>query len=1194
MKKKVFLLALLLLGITLLKAQTRNVDLILFMGQSNMAGRGVVTNEHPETAPIVLPGAGFEFRAVSDTTRLYPIAEPFGRYENREGGIWEPEKKTGSLVTAFVNAYYEQCHVPVIAVSASRGGSRISQWQPDQPFFADVRRRLQSAQRYLSDHQITVSHTYMVWLQGESDGDGKTPAEDYKARFVTMWQELQTLGVERCFLIRIGDYNGSKAIDYSYIQQVQDDICQSVPGVTMVATELNTFRAAGYMKDDFHFYQDGYNRIGTLAGTVTASSRDVEPSCTPDNTVCTSRLSLDGQWQFRVSAGQNSGKWSKITVPSCWEQEGFGNYTYGRYYLYNDSASTETAIYRRTFKVPHDWQGQNIRLVFQGVMTDAEVLVNGQLAGPIHQGGFTQFSYDVTPLLKAKGNNQIEVRVSKQSANASVNQAERRADWWLFGGIYRPVYLEAKPQQHIVRVAIDARADGTLSEEVYLQGADLSQQVRISLLSLQGNLLSQSIHAVDDTTLLHISTHYPGIVTWNPERPALYQLRTDLLSAQGEVLHSTTERIGFRTIEVRPHDGIYLNGTKLLVKGTNRHCFTPEGGRTLTPSQSLEDIRLIKQMNMNAIRSHYPPDEHFLSLCDSLGLLYLDELPGWQWSYDDSTAHRMLSEMLPRDVNHPCIFVWSNGNEGGWNTSIDTLFAQYDPQHRPVVHPWARFGDINTRHYPSYQNLLSILNMRDDIYMPTEFLHGLYDRGQGAGLEEYWQTATQYPLFAGGFLWAFVDEAIARTDRGGELDSYGPNGPDGVVGPHREKEGSFYTIREVWSPVHVRDFVMSKGFDGNFSVENRYLFTSLDETTMTWQLQKCPLNDSMQKLASGLVQLPAIKPGETGLAHMALPTNWQEADVLQLEAYNALGDTIYTWSVPVKSPEQYLQSIASTETNALHASVVEEDSAYVLKANGRAARFSRRDCQLISLENNGKLSPLTNGPVPVGFKMAYLDSYTRMQGDTAQLVVQYQGGADSIVWSMSPDGRLCMDALILNRKKGKGFEGEFLDQPLYQLGFSFDYPEAAVSGIDWMGDGPYRVWKNRLRGARLGLWHKDYNNTVTGEYYYPLIYPEFKGYHANMYWARLLSSDKTSKGLSLFSATSHLYLRLYTPEESRNVQDRGETYVPFPTGDISFLLEIPGMKTSKSLSVLGPNSQAASLSLKSFEKGYRIKVWLDM
>lgn len=357
-------------------------------------------------------------------------------------------------------------------------------------------------------------------------------------------------------------------------------------------------------------------------------------------------------WQFRVSEGRNSGRWSNIEVPSQWELQGFGEYTYGRWYKKPGvkNPSMEEGTYKRSFRVPRNWQGQNIRLWFDGVMTDTEVLVNGQSAGPVHQGGFYRFSYDVTELLKYGSSNQIEVRVKKHSDNRTVNAAERKADWWLFGGIYRPVWLEAKPATHIERLAVDAQADGTLKLDVYLKGVTEEGYLGIEVEPLQkkDTLFEETtvvfVQFKEGASTLHSTSRWEDICPWTPESPNLYQLRVYLCDKNMNPRHSVDTRIGFRTIDFRPRDGLYLNGTKLVMKGINRHSFHPDGGRTTNKELSIQDVKLIKEMNMNAVRSHYPPDEHFLDACDSLGLLYIDELAGWQNAYDTPTGTRLVRE----------------------------------------------------------------------------------------------------------------------------------------------------------------------------------------------------------------------------------------------------------------------------------------------------------------------------------------------------------------------------------------------------------------------------------------------------------------------------------------------------------------------------------------------------------------------
>ncbi|MCD7862537.1 MAG: sialate O-acetylesterase [Lachnospiraceae bacterium] len=242
------------------------VDLILFMGQSNMAGRGVTCERWPQSAPRAIEGAGYEYRAISAPDCLSPLEEPFGRAENDPDGIDDGKMKTGSLVTSFVNAYYQRTGTSVVGISASKGGSSILQWQPDTPFMRDVERRLDSARNYLEKAHISVRHTVLVWCQGETDGDHRMHGDEYILNFEQFWRHMQSLGVEQCFLIRIGHYNGPEAISYQEIMDAQDQIPQRMDGVIMVSTEFAGMKERGLMKDAFHYYQAAYNEVGRAAG----------------------------------------------------------------------------------------------------------------------------------------------------------------------------------------------------------------------------------------------------------------------------------------------------------------------------------------------------------------------------------------------------------------------------------------------------------------------------------------------------------------------------------------------------------------------------------------------------------------------------------------------------------------------------------------------------------------------------------------------------------------------------------------------------------------------------------------------------------------------------------------------------------------------------------------------------------------
>lgn len=900
-------------------------------------------------------------------------------------------------------------------------------------------------------------------------------------------------------------------------------------------------------------------------------------------------------WDFYCSGGQNSGKWTKIEVPSQWELQGFGEYTFGRFYLDKDAKpSDETGLYKYKFKVPEEWKDKQVNIVFEGSMTDTEVKINGNIAGDIHQGGFVRFSYDISDKLNYGKNNNLEVKVWKESANSSVNGAERRADWWLFGGIYRPVYLEAVPKIHIERIAIDAKADGNLSTEIHLKNIEEGYSVITSITPVGS---TRSVGTVTNTlsanSVQTINSTWKDIRTWDCENPNLYTLKLELLDKQNRPVHVYEERIGFRTVEFRHKDGIYVNGTKVIMKGVNRHCFHPDGGRTTNKELSLQDALLIKEMNMNAVRSHYPPDKHFLNICDSLGLFYLNEFPGWHNKYDDAVGAKLLKEMLVRVVNHPCIFIWSNGNEGGWNKKLDSQFAKYDPQKRHVIHPWSDFNGLDTHHYPAYQTGTARLANGYNVFMPTEFLHGLYDRGLGAGLDDYWANYKSNPLFAGGFLWAFVDEAVARSDKGGILDSDGSNGADGIVGPRREKEGSFYTIREVWAPIQFQNIFITPSFNGNFMVTNDYLYTNLKECNMKYRIYTTPspIKGGEKKLVSeGIVTLPAINPGERGTAHMDIPNKFFQSDVLELEAYDKFGKSICNWTWPIKYAKEYFETQYTSAKSAPSSNIEDTGDKVTLSANNISVSFSKKDGSLLEVRKNEQVVPLNNGPIPVGIKMKFQKSYTRIEGNDALFVVQYTGAVDSIVWRMNSDGLLGMDAILLNRDSGGKFKGDFFDKKIYYLGFTFSFPEKEVKAMRWMGKGPYRVWKNRIKGTNYNIWSKEYNNTITGESFESLIYPEFKGYHANLYWATL---ESESSPFTIYSETDGLYFRVFTPEEPKMRRDGENSMHQFPEGDISFLYDIPAIRSFKPISELGPNSQPSTIRIKSGDDGLRMKLWFD-
>ena len=248
------------------------VDLMLFAGQSNMAGRGITSTQWPQTYPTIIPGAGYEYRAITNTKFLVPIAEPFGVNENNTNGINDGSLKTGSMVTSFANAYYtHNGGVPVVGVSASKGGSGIDEWQPGEAYYNDAVARITAAKNWLDARGYKVRETYLVWCQGEHEGATPDPSDDnnYINSFNTMFAGFKSNGIGKCLLCRIGESNASGE-DYSIVIQKQTELAQNNPDVIMVTTTLASFKSRGLMKDEFHYYQAAYNEMGDYAGTNSA------------------------------------------------------------------------------------------------------------------------------------------------------------------------------------------------------------------------------------------------------------------------------------------------------------------------------------------------------------------------------------------------------------------------------------------------------------------------------------------------------------------------------------------------------------------------------------------------------------------------------------------------------------------------------------------------------------------------------------------------------------------------------------------------------------------------------------------------------------------------------------------------------------------------------------------------------------
>ena len=884
------------------------------------------------------------------------------------------------------------------------------------------------------------------------------------------------------------------------------------------------------------------------------------------------------QWDFLCTDGRNSGKWTKIGVPSCWELQGFGTYQYGmRFYGKEkpEGIADEKGLYKHEFTLPQEWAGRQILLIFEAAFTEIRVQINGRKAGNgIYQGGFTRHTIDVSDrVFFGKKKNRLEVEVLKESSNPKVNLAERRADYWNFGGIWRPVFIISKPAQNIQRVAINAKADGRFMADIFLNRALPHGSVCVDIIDAKGAVVAKKapLSVASDHATVDFMVNSPKL--WNAETPNLYTAVFTLKDQQGKTLHVERQKFGFRTIEYRhqyngdPDDGVFINGQKIIVKGVNRHSFRPETGRTLSKQKNIEDVQLIKSMNMNGVRlSHYPADPEFLDACDSLGLYVECEMPGWHWPHETIVGSQIVEEMVTRDVNHPSIIWWSNGNEGGFNYELEPYFAKYDPQQRVVLYPWANRNGFETKHYRSWGETAEYMRQKE-IFMPTEFLHGLYDGGHGAGLKDYWKLMMSNPRCAGGFLWDLMDQGVVRTDMNHIVDCMGNFGSDGIVGPHMEKEGSYYTIREVWSPVQMLYF------DSNqFTIKNCYSFTNLKDCQFSYRLLKMPAYGESDVKAIKEVRIPSpnAAPGERA----QLKVEKTDADVIELTAIDPNGQEIFTWRHhQTKAGSLYGKRLRE---NTRQYTFTENDKQLVVTQAGRQYTFCKQTGKLMQVSVDGRKLSFHNGPRFVAAKRAdrsqdgfynhddkeafqkktqyikYADqgAFSGFTFSDSTLVANYQHGSiEKVTWCFQADGGVYMNL------------DYYFNGVVDLMGICFDYPEQLVKSKQWVGKGPYRVWQNRMEGPQYGYWQNDYNDPIPGETF---EYPEFKGYFTDVRWMKLKTTEG-ALGVELINGK----VGVFTPRDGRD-----QLLYNLPQTGLSILKVIPAVRNKVNTTDLnGPSAR---------------------
>ncbi|MFO1487947.1 MAG: hypothetical protein U1F65_05675 [Verrucomicrobiota bacterium] len=487
-----------------------------------------------------------------------------------------------------------------------------------------------------------------------------------------------------------------------------------------------------------------------------------------------------------------------------------------------------------------------------------------------------------------------------------------------------------------------------------------------------------------------------------------------------------------------------------------------------------------------------------------------------------------------------------------------------------MLHPWEAFNGVNTGHYLLYDEAVqaaqgvpiyyhpngkTFADTNDTgryIYMPTEFMHGLFDGGAGAGLDDYWRMMSASKFLGGGFIWVLTDDGVKRPDTG-EIDVAGNQAPDGIVGPYRQREGSFYAIKEIWSPIQV-----IRDGEATFKVQNHYSFTDARQCQFTAELRWLGNPDTAKgRLSSvpAVVEVPAIAPGGTGTVRVRLPRTRTQPDVLALRVNNPQGRELWTWTCPLTTKNR--ATALYHEPAEQRAVPTETSEAIRVTAGGLTVAFSKQTGLLTEVQRNGQAFSLTNGPLPAVGGATLTKLTWDQDGPDAVVSAKFSGAMKSVFWRVNGNGWVQCDY----KYEATGTNDYF--------GVLFDYPEHLVKHKRWLGDGPFRVWKNRQRGVTLDVWENDYNDTLAG--YRGWNYPEFKGFFANVRWFQL----QTAEGqLTVVNNNNNAPFVQIFPPTFPPTNLVGKAFARVPGGGLGLLDAIPPIGSKfKDANTTGPQGQ---------------------
>ncbi len=900
------------------------------------------------------------------------------------------------------------------------------------------------------------------------------------------------------------------------------------------------------------------------------------------------RISLDGTWKFHWSptpkgkpkrfqnVNYDDSKWDSIVVPSCWELQGYGKpiYTNVRYPHkknppFIDHGDNPVGNYRRTIDVPKSWQSQNVFIHFGGVYSAFYLWINGEKVG-YSEGSKTPAEFDVTRYLRT-GKNHISVEVYRWCDGSYLEDQ----DMWRFSGIFRSVYLFTTPPVQIRDFSLScdldkSYRDATLSISAVIRNLDtIPSGPRRLLVSLQSPNSSQPpilrtsilVPSIAGKSEQRVAVNVPvrNPEKWTAENPHLYQaeFRLSAPNSNGKDDHLLCD-FGFREVEIKDRR-LLINGKPVVLKGVNRHEHDPDTGRTLTRKRMIEDIALMKQNNINTVRtSHYPNDPYWYRLCDLYGIYVIDEAnieshgmgygkeslghdPTWEKAHVDRTVR-----MVERDKNHPSIIMWSLGNEAGpgVNFVATSRAVRALDRSRPIHYERMNsVGDVDSAMYPSVAWLKSRgESASEKPFFICEYAHAM---GNALGnLAEYWEVIEKHPNLIGGCIWDWVDQGLRKDS--GEVDQdgnplwywayggdYGDTPNDGnfcmngVVGPDRAISPKLLEVKKVYQYIRVDKAALAQGV---LRMKNGYAFRNLDGFYGRYEI-----SDDGVETASGTFEIPTCKPGDTAILRLDIPSAMPPVGIerflrvsfhekrkrLGLEKGHEVAWAQERIGYRPAPPREALGDALLYMEDAHCLTVVGLDYAVDFsKKDGALVRWVIHDMSLIG-ENKGEapqisliraltdndnwmrrsIEDLGLGDLKInkdGWHVSFAKSSSRLITTTEGTLVGREdvGVQVKTVYDLRIDGSIVVHHTV----KPQG-----ILPAIPRIAAGFILPKE-LNNMTWFGRGPHESYIDRKQSAALGL----YSGTVA-EQFTDYARPQDCGNKTDVRWAAFL--DKKGRGL---------------------------------------------------------------------------------